>query len=181
MKSIVMCYRFIFALLFFLFVLCFSSCVKDTIEDGGESKNNDRVENDSEVVSGYVDTPKSSEETMDYTDDYFLDFGRKSYEISDAGEFRARLPLFHFTAEIYQKKQRNKFQFTVATGSLIYAVSEYLHAHKIYNEKLLYAIVDILQGDDYTENYAWVTIFLNDINYGRFLFSYFPEGNWILR
>jgi hypothetical protein len=104
--------------------------------------------------------------------------GIKTYEIHDADEFRSKLPFYNYTLETWNKNSE-KLKFDITFGSIIYTINEYLLENNISNKKLIKNIIDVILGDIEEGYFAEISVFYNDINYGRFLF-YYNDGTKII-
>lgn len=151
--------------LFVIIFLLFLSCHKESKSDINR-KNENNLEN--EIIYG----------------DGFLQYGKngmKIYEINDANEFRSKLSFYSFVlVQTGEQKPENMFRLNLNIGSVIFTLNEYLLEYGIFNETLLYNLINVIFDNiEKDEYFSRIDVFYNDIYYGCFYFYNNYEKNII--
>ena len=112
------------------------------------------------------------------------EFIEKYYEIKDADDFREKLNLYYFIIEDYYqeyniKEESEIIKLNLNEETLLNMISDYLYKNKIFNEDLLNSIISVLKGDIRKDYFSEINVFLDDINYGRYLFYFNQDKLYI--
>ncbi|MDR1839485.1 MAG: hypothetical protein LBQ93_07910 [Treponema sp.] len=170
----------IIVLILFFTIILFS-CTKKTIANGENREY--YKENVEEKYYEIKNTDEFREESYEIKD--VDEFREKYYEIKDADEFREKLNLYHFMIEDYYQKYNIKeeseiIKLNISEETLLNMTSDYLYRNDIFNEDLLNSIISVLRGEIRKDYFSEINVFLDDINYGRFLFYYNQKELYIL-
>ena len=169
----------IIVLILFFTIILFS-CTKKTIAN--DENREYFKENVEEKHYEIINTDDFKEEYYEIED--VDEFKEKYYEIMDADEFRKKLNLYHFMIEDYYQKYNIKeeseiIKLNISEETLSNMTSDYLYRNDIFNEDLLNSIISVLKGDIRKDYFSEINVFLDDINYGRYLFYFNQDKLYI--